>query len=1012
MFDLYQGWRQRDDLARSKTLEAWVTMPVGSADEKGTLVYALNGLFQKPPTAQQISAAQELYRTVIDLPDGLKIMTIHSFCQSVLARFPLEAGIAPDMKMLDEGLSARLVDEAANRVYKRAQQEVGSDLHRAIYNIARMMNHSQFMALFAGISKERESLRLCLDRYFDLNGVYAAMCADHNIDPAWDEHSYTQKICEEINIDGLRALVKAMIDYGTPATDHKNAQAMIPFLECQTAQDRVAFFESYKSVFFKQGGDLKKSIVTKNVIKNFPAAEDIIQGEADRLLGVKDQLLAIKNCQSTHDILTLGHAILNAYEALKIQHGALDFDDQILKTLHLLRQSPSWVMYKLDRGLDHLLVDEAQDTNPEQWEIIECLCQEFFQDKQSYAQRPRSVFVVGDEKQSIYGFQRAAPEKFQAMRSRLRGYVDAVGGIWSDIDMQMSFRTTPPVLQTVDCVFAYDVMRAGVSSTAIKHDAFRRKQAGLVELWPSEEEGENEYQNLDLWKASLTQIDIKPAYVRLAERVAARIKIEIENGHVLESYGRPIRAGDYMVLLRKRTAFVGALMRALKDQGVPVSGADRMVLSDQISVCDLLSLLRFVLLPEDDLSVCELLKSPLIGLSEQQVYDVACGRTSSVFGALNCDAFSQVYVYLQGLIQKAKLLRPYEFFVDVLSSPCPMHTGTGLAAFKNRLGADSVDPLYEFLSLAMDFEQSNVPTLQNFYQWFEQDKTEIKRDTETDENAVRIMTVHGSKGLQAPIVILPDTFKSARGAAIKDADKILWPHKTGLQAPIWARNKKQAHDNYTRFIQSQEHKNTEEDKRLLYVAMTRAEERLYVCGYTGKDKPRDDSWYFYIQNGMKNHPHCSEDDNGILRIAQARTGDPDKAITQDDVDNHTSAADLPSWIYDQARDEQQPPRPYAPSRLDDADLYEQAVHDGQEAYVVAGGQDLALLRGNITHKLLEILPNVPLEKRASSAQAIMQSYRADLPDAVCEDLLDEVMAVLNHPDYALFLMLVVWQKCP
>lgn len=674
-----------------------------------------------------------------------------------------------------------------------------------------------------------------------------------------------------------------------------------------------------------------------------------------------------------------------------MQQSALDFDDMILKVRDFLAEdrggipNARWVQYKLDQGIDHILVDEAQDTNPEQWEILQNLTQEFFAGDGA-SDVLRTFFAVGDEKQSIYSFQRASPEKFSQMRGCFRQRVEAVRQVWDDVDMNISFRSTRAVLRAVDAVFETPEMRRGLGDKAIEHEAWRRGQAGLVELWPLFEPDEKD-KSVSLWEPPLDVQISQSGSVKLAAHMAQTIKGWI--GHeMLPSHGRSVQAGDIMILLRRRNAFAQQLSRALKTLGVPVGGLDRMALGEQLAVQDLLAAARFALLPEDDLSLACFLKSPLVGLDEDGLYRLAAGREGSLWAACAKGLPQDLYAYLQTCLRRASSASVYEFFSGLLQDICPGDAVSGWRAFVRRLGTDVEDVLDEFLNSALDFEQRTALSLQHFIYAQERKESEIKREMDEAGGHVRIMTVHGSKGLQAPIVFLPDTVAMG-GGANNAGRRFLWPHQTGVDFMMFAPRKEEECRYYEKARAVLEAREDDESRRLLYVAMTRAEDRLYVAGYKGKNNPPEGCWYNLVRAGLQRLDGLEERDGGALRyeIAQLPSHDPDRRIQAEACVK--AVGDLPGWVYERVHVETASSSYVNPSHMQDL-----------AASPVGGADEMRFLRGNLTHKLLQVLPSLDPALWAESAQRYVERYGRDFDADIRAGIVHEVMAILNHPEFA------------
>lgn len=987
------------------TLGRWAVMR--EADLAGTL----RALLGVPPSEIQIAAAQRLFAEVVDSPAGLQIMTIHSFCQSVLGRFPLEADLPPNFTVLEDAQSAALMREAQHHVLSAAREEAGSPLQNALNRIAGEMDEDRFLQYVRDMSRERFQLAALFGRYWDAEGLHREICAFYGIDAGQEEEGLIRSLCSETRFDaaGLRAAALALLE-GSGKSEPGYGAAILRWLDAPE-DVRAAGLDAYREIFLtKEGNPRAQGFPTKGTKERFPACEEILRSEAARLIEAADTARKISSAALTRDLLHLGHGILHEYEALKMRKAALDFDDLIIRTLDLLRgktrsfaaagtqsagDAAPWIMYKLDRGLDHILIDEAQDTNPEQWRIIEALCEEFFAGMSARDDVERTVFTVGDVKQSIYSFQRAAPEEFRRMQARFDRKIREAGKANRDVALDISFRSTASVLRLVDAVFADDSLRAALGGEDIRHESFRAGQAGLVELWPLFEPQKAE--KADFWTPPVTVRETAGSAALMAAFTAEKIKGWVQQKEILPAYGRPVQPGDIMILVRTRTAFVDQLVRALKLRGIPVSGVDRMVLGEQLAVQDMLALARFCLLPGDDLNLACVLKSPFAGRDETALFTAAHGRKGSLWAALQ-DRDSPGYdaelaAWLRGMIRQAQTLGVYEFFSVLLQTPCPADTRSGLRALKKRLGGDALDPVGELMNAALAFGRKGVDSLQLFIEEQDRERIEIKREMEEAGGQVRIMTVHGSKGLQAPIVILPDTVMS--GAA-KKPPRLLWPDKTGARVPLFSPRGDADPKAYRALAARCEAQQEEEYARLLYVAMTRAADRLYVGGYTGAHAPKENSWYHLVRRAMESLPDAKEAENGEWRFENGQTGAPDRAGTY--AAPEETAQGVPDWLFTPAPEEPTPPRPLVPSRPsgEDQDSEQPALSP------LAGGVTHRFRRGNVTHKLLQFLPEFEPERQESAALRFMRAQAADLPPETGEEIVREVLAILRHPDYAPF----------
>lgn len=982
-------------LRLTRRLSKWVTLSAEKLSEE------LQDLLGRTPTKEDRIAAQRLFAQVTETPGGLKIMTIHAFCQSVLGRFPLEAGISPHFKPLEESQQQEWLTRARESVLAQAAAEKTSPLALSVERLAMVLDEDSFSKRLLDVLSERRQLANLKSRHFGIDGLYTALCQSMNVLPGQTEEDITRAACTDgtFDEDGLRRAVKALSG-GTPATDIPKSMTIQTWIDA-TPDRRLAMMDDYVSSFLTKEGDVRKTLATAAPVKACPDLLDVLSREAGRLATLKESRRAAQTCLLTADLLRVGDAVLSAYQDMKRRRSLLDFDDLILTTLDLLtgrtmsaraQDVTPWVMFKLDRGIDHILVDEAQDTNPEQWEIIQTLCLEFFEGL-SAQDDDRTVFVVGDEKQSIFGFQRAAPEKMAEMKSWFSKKIAAAEKSLEIMPLNISFRTVPVVLEVVDAVMNIPRIRGGLGAEVLPHLPYRRGQAGRVELWPlfkPDAESDEDFLSPPV-SVTTRQSGAEKMAAYMARTIAGWIGKE-----TLPSRNRTVRPGDILILMRTRNRFVETLVRALKRLNVPVSGVDRMVLSDQLVTQDLINLARAALLPTDDLSLAAVLTSPFVGWKDDTLFALAHGRgEKSLWAALSEQvAHKNISAWLKDLSRRAGRDAPYEFFMHVLNTSCPADGISGLRAMTARLGADMRDPLDEFLNAAINFERNQSPSLSLFIESQSRSDQDIKRELEEAGGAVRIMTIHGAKGLQAPIVILPDTIRSKGGAPM---DRVLWPAKTHGPLPLFIPSKDNAPAAARDVLAQHEAQQAAESARLLYVAMTRAEDRLYIGGYQGQKAPADESWYYALRDGMESipgvlketFPDIPDETCYVLSAPQDKAADKDKTNAPD---KDIPAIDAPSWIFESAPVEPTPPRPMTPSRP--------SMPDAPVASPLNALDKARFIRGNVTHKLLQILPDLPRAKWTTAATSYVAHPAHALPAAVKDSIVQEVLAVLTHPDYA------------
>jgi ATP-dependent helicase/nuclease subunit A len=946
-------------------LGEWALLPDHTLREK------LEQIGSGVPDADALRRARRLFAQALETPGGLKIQTIHSFCQMVLSRFPLEAGVPPRFTVLDERSAAELMRAARQAILERAGAGE-APLKQSVAVLAARAHDGRF----------GEILDLAIgqaDRLGKLTGKDAPRFFTHmrkqlDIGVSEDEASVLAQFCAKLGHqrEDCERLARWLAEGSK--NDRDASRWMMEFLDSGMTPDG---FGPLRSIFYKKDSDLRVNPVTKTFAGKNPVLAALLQELGGRVERVEQRRRAALTAELTEAVVTVALAVLQDYRRMKRERAVLDYDDLIQSTIALLEKSDAaqWVLYKLDGGIDHILVDEAQDTSPQQWSIVAKLAEEFFAGVGARERaRPRTLFAVGDEKQSIFSFQGADPTAFGQHLRFFKGKAEQAGLTFADLRPTVSRRSAVSVLDFVDSVFAGDAARDGLTSSGdpIRHDP-HRKEVGRVEVWPAVKAKKTEER--DLWKPVDEPLP-QSAQMILAAKLAKRIRGWLDAGTTLPESGTPIKPGDIMILVRRRNEFAREMIRKLMEHAVPVAGADRMVLMDQIAIADLVALGRFALLPEDDLTLAELLRSPLIDLSEEDLLKLAAQREGRLWAALRTrkdeqPEFARTHAFLADMRAQADFVAPFEFYARALSKGLRQK----LVA---RLGTEAADAIDEFLSLALAYESSHPPSLEGFLDWFEKGASEVKRDMEQGAGAVRVMTVHGAKGLEANIVILPDTAQIAeqerRAGLLYTEDCIFFGVKNELNTPPVAAAKAAAAQREMR-----------EYRRLLYVAATRAREWLILTGYETRNGTRPDSWYELIKAARTDSWREEQvDGETVLALGTALPGAGARSPEAE-----SSRPALPAFLSRAAPSEPEA-RIVRPS---------DAVEMHQPATVSPIEDDGARFRrGLLIHALLAQLPEIPETERETRALAYLK--REGIEQNEAKAIVAECFAVLHHPEFA------------
>ncbi len=915
----------------------------------------------------RLAEARRLFARAIETPGGLRIQTIHSFCASLLRRFPLEAGVTPAFVEMDDGAARRLREAVVEDLAD------GGDVG-AVDAVAACYNGEDLTALTGELVSRAEDFTRVLtrDEALVLFGL-----------PAGTTRESLLRGCVDGSEAALVAQLKELCRNQTPT--YQNFAADLGALDLGAPDD--ACFQALCGLFLYASGE--KEGQSKSV--NFPQSNHKKAVEAltpvlpelhafmDRVAEVRRQENCLRAAERAAALHRFAAAFLPAYEKRKARHGWLDFDDLIRKTRALLTDPAvaDWVLFRLDGGLDHILVDEAQDTSPAQWQVIERLAQEFTTGRGARDGVRRTIFVVGDKKQSIYSFQGAEPEEFDRMRDHFRAHAEGAEQPFQRRELEYSFRSSEAVLRLVDTVFT-DVPGAEMAMDA-RHRAFRSALPGRVDLWPPVPKPETPdkphwYDPMDLQGANHQD-------VVLARQIAARIArmVGSETIPTPEGTRRPVRAGDILILVRRRSTLFEEIIRACKAANLPVAGADRLKLGGELAVRDLAALLSFLVTPEDDLSLAAALRSPLFGWSEAELHALAAGRGKRRLWPVLRERAAEhpaTMAMLSDLLGQTDFLRPYDLIERILSR----HDGR--RRLLARLGPEAEDGIDSLLTQALGYERMQVPSLTGFLTWLQTEEVEVKRQLDTAGDQIRVMTVHGAKGLESPVVILPDTNKRQqplRNEVVRLEDG----------APVWKAPAAQQPAEMAAAMEALKVRQAAESLRLLYVALTRAETWLIVAAAGDVGKEPADCWHGMVAAGMERLGAARLDTpvGEGLRLAHL---DWDAG----ELKGREAAADvevtLPDWV-DQPVTVDPAPRTVSPSDL-----------GGAKVLGVEGDGDLeaALRRGRQLHLLLELLPAVPPERRGVVGKALLAQSADPAVGDEALSLLAEAERVLQVPELA------------
>lgn len=976
------------------TLSQWTMLEDKNLDEE---IFKTTNQKANPKTRQR---ARQLFALALDTPGGLKIQTIHAFCESLLHQFPLEANVPGHFEALQEIEQANMLSQARSQVLSGKQSEAAKH-YAALIPFA--TDSTIENGLNAIISMRQNflnwigaSVEIALSKLYEKLGVTLGESK---------EDIYNTTILNILTDFKDIPSITAIAASSDKKTDIELAQAFQVLVENKEPEES---FEQVRAVLLTKTDTLRKSMVTDFVKKQLPDAEETLNQIASHVLKGIEKIKALQLLQNSYHLFKIGEAVLELYENMKRQRGVIDFDDQIEKCAILLTRSEirEWIRYRLDRGIDHLLVDEAQDTSPKQWEIINAITGDFHSGETA-TDLNRTVFVVGDEKQSIFSFQGAEPSEFDRQRKRLEKNVLAADKQFHSGQLDLSFRSTQDVLHAVDAVFSHPENLTGLTQSGEPpvHDAVRSNHPGEVQVWPLfvQEQGEQ----TESW---LDPVDKKPAddpAVLLANQISDTIKDWV--GTTLPGMEKPLTFGDILVLVRKRDRFITAFTRTMKDKGLAIAGADRLTLTDHIAVEDLLAMGRVVLLPQDNLSLACVLKGIFFNIDEDTLFALSYERGElSLYDQIvrishdekhpQSEISASILKQLNMIFKVGRSSSVFDFYAYLLGKL------EGRKKILGRLGMEAEDVLDSFLDEALTFTNDRNGGLETFITELTNAEPIIKREVELDRDEVRILTVHSSKGLEARVVFLIDHCGAAWSE--RHRPEILTIHdETHKNGYLWLTGKDQHVSATVESAALISEAAEAEYRRLLYVGMTRAADRLIVCGFKGVSEPNYPYWHRMVETALSDT--STEIINGAGEVTGLRWVSKEQTAIEPktaDGNNETlkDPKTTPEWLWIPAKADPPLPRPLTPSGayalIDRENLSDETLKFDTKAEV----NSIAIQKGNATHKLFEVLPNIKPEDRHTLAKDYLDKTCTALSASQRDAILQSVFNVFSDERFKVF----------
>ncbi len=965
----------------NKRLASWVRMKNATLGRELASIGADNG-------EENRNRARQLFASLLDAPGGgLRVMTIHSFCQSLLSSFPGEASLNSGFRAIEDREQEMLLRDALNLMCENKNDDV--DFIASFENLS--LKHGEYRTFdylkswarnpeAAYYWQDKQNIGITKEVALALVG-----CAIKD-----DPQQYLVEAChdESFDVSAVRECAALNAQWGT-ITGVPRADAINLWLG-QSSEERAQNIDNLHSCW-----STKSNTLAQSGPKPKEEYLALTQGLFDWTMGLQEQVKLYGLAMQLCDSFTIGSDFQHYYQRLKEQKALLDYDDLIRKSASLLKTADmaDWIRYKLDQNIDHILIDEAQDTNQAQWDIIKAISDDFYSGESIHSQKLRTVFTVGDFKQAIFGFQGTSPENYAAAQNYFEDKVEASGQSLNILELSQSFRSTKPILDFVNIItenLGHESF--GLRAAIAKHFGMKQNFGSITLLPPvraliaDDNDYENTNDNEENWMSEEKRV--------LADKLADTIAQLLDEKPLLNTTGKPLRPSDIMILLRKRGDLASLIVARLHAKKIAVAGLDRLYLSKPLAVQDLLSAIRFVLQPEDDLNLATLLTSPLIGLNHDELLDHGYrNRKISLWQHIkNIPELGQQVQNLQSLLAKADYSSPYQFLEEILSGDFK-----GRKKLYARLGFEAEIAINELLNTALEYSRDQGQSLQGFLDWTVRGDVEIKRENNGEFDEVRVMTVHGAKGLQAPIVILADicvdpSNSSDNSFNLKmrgNADR----NEPNFELPIPAISKENRLGKIGAAWELKSQQEIEEHNRLLYVALTRSEEHLILAGSLGKKskEPKETSWYDPISKAMESIGAREEADviwdsklvhKGLtMKPLNERVSVPINAP-------HTDEEDL-AWLYEYAPEESRPPKPLAPSRVIEDDTIYKPITNEVQKYAQ---------RGNLIHNLFEYLGHSKNDDLRQSAQKWFERQH-NIASWREVDIIDPVLNIMQNGAY-------------
>ena len=926
-------------------LSSWTSMGPQELEE------TINAL-DMPATEAFLTRARRLFTLALETPGGLKIQTIHGFCERLLHLFPVEAGLAPGFSVIEDFQTKEIRDSAivALLLDPHHQPVITSALNEAKALIGHIEDFSDLIIRFLKVITKNGAFRRGQLFRNEFEGALKVLL---NLDPL-HKSADLRKEALAIDRDKFGYYGKLLIPFG----NYGKQKTPELLNEVSLKQD---CFDDLCRLFLTGASEPFKKMISNEAAQKHPDALVFLMEQQGQFHQLYCKWGTAQRIEASGAIFEISNIVRQKIEDSKQRAGFCDFDDLIEKAAALLtgKNATRWVLKKLDEGLNHILVDEAQDTSPAQWQIIRALADEFFSGRGRDQELLRTMFVVGDRKQSIYSFQGADLRAYSQTRDYLTSRLDQAGKSFIEETLGLSFRSTQEVLNAVDKVFPVDNLdHMGIGPEGSKespHSSARLGVKGIVELWPLIVGEKRLREDGEAWEAPVDHLSETHHRRLLARKLASTLKNWI-GGRKLSGEDRLVAPGDILILLQSRTGLFPLLLAEMRRAGLPVAGADRLTLQKSLAVQDLMAFIQWCMLPEDDYSLACILKSPIVpqAVTEDELFALAYDRGGQ----------SLWDVVSKNASPNSDLLSEYQAKAVSSTASDFLHQILNVARKRivQRLGSEAREATDALLDMAYDFDARQGGGLFAFLGWFEKSETTLRREMEQTTDRIRVMSVHAAKGLEANIVVLPDATYVATGdqqqRLLKTDDRSIFP-----SLPLWNLGGLPKNDELVSWIEDEQRRTREERNRLLYVAMTRARNELYITGSTSGRAVPEHCWWVRLESSL-----------GVEFVKEPTLVEPISGLS-----NGTTAQDqtvLPIWMLESvSQSDQQRYIPSVNKMLVDSEAFQ---------------------RGTALHLLMQRLVDTDPSVRAS----VSPSIGAELLLAASD--VDKLLSLFDRPDLEVF----------